>query len=239
MKTSETTNTIFDALAKAQAEFPAIPRNRTVTVTTSKGSYKFAYAPFEDILRVTKPVLANHGLAFTQGADGDSLTTVVTHQSGEWFSHQTAILNTGGTAQGYGSALTYARRYGYCGALGIQADDDDDGNAADGNTITAQTKDNGKHKAPTTETMEEHLAALPVEEREHLRRVAVDIEALIEEKRDADAWAMAEATMDAAKKHDAANDTDKTLYIQMGLWSLLGSKARSAIKRVSATKRTN
>jgi len=34
------------------------------------------------------------------------------------------------TAQGAGSAVTYARRYSLCAALGIAAEDDDDGNAA-------------------------------------------------------------------------------------------------------------
>lgn len=94
-------------------------------------------------------------------------------------------------------------------------------------------------KSPTTEQMEEHLKALPVEDREHLRRVAADIEALIEEERETDAWAMCEAALAEAKKQDAANETDKELFMRMGLWSLLGSKARAAIKRVSATKKAN
>ena len=33
-------------------------------------------------------------------------------------------------AQGYGSAMTYARRYAIMGMLGLVADADDDGNAA-------------------------------------------------------------------------------------------------------------
>ena len=35
------------------------------------------------------------------------------------------------TAQGAGSAVTYARRYSLCAALGIAAEDDDDANAAE------------------------------------------------------------------------------------------------------------
>ena len=39
---------LFGALAKAQAAFPAIPRDRTVKVTMkSGGTYSFAYAPLD------------------------------------------------------------------------------------------------------------------------------------------------------------------------------------------------
>ncbi len=35
------------------------------------------------------------------------------------------------TAQGYGSAMTYAKRYSLAMACGVDADEDDDGNAAE------------------------------------------------------------------------------------------------------------
>ena len=41
--------------------------------------------------------------------------------------------------QGQGSAVTYARRYSYCAALGIVADEDDDGQAASQPAPAART----------------------------------------------------------------------------------------------------
>lgn len=236
MNKSDTTAQIFSALAKAQAEFPAIPRSRTVTVQSQKGSYKFAYAPFEDILRAVKPILAAHGLAYSQGSDGDKLITVVTHESGEWFSHGTAIINLGGSAQGYGSALTYARRYGFCGAFGIQADDDDDANAADGNAITAQSDKWGAMgkgvlgKSPTTEMQADALQLLSPGDREGARRTAADIESLVEEGRASEAKEILDAHLAGVRAYDKKHETDKAMTLELAMWGLLGSKARSALK---------
>ncbi len=95
------------------------------------------------------------------------------------------------------------------------------------------------HKSPTTEQMQDALDSLPVETRETLRRTALDITALIEEGRNDDAWTLVEDSLLEAKEQDKKNDTDTELMMRMGLWSLLDSKVRSAIKRVSASKKTN
>lgn len=96
--------------------------------------------------------------------------------------------------------------------------------------------DKKPYKAPTTETMEEHLAALPVGDQENLRRTAADLGSLVEEGRAEDAWKLVEDTLRDVRAADQKNDTDRELYMRMGLWSLLDSKTRSAIKRVSAAK---
>ena len=53
------------------------------------------------------------------------------------------------TAQALGSAVTYAKRYALTALLGIAADEDDDGNAASGNTIedSRDRKTNGARTA--------------------------------------------------------------------------------------------
>jgi hypothetical protein len=62
--------------------------------------------------------------------DGVIVETIFLHESGETFNcgklHIPAVKHD---AQGYGSALTYARRYSLMSACGI-APEDDDGNAA-------------------------------------------------------------------------------------------------------------
>jgi hypothetical protein len=121
------------ALAKAQAEFTQIKRDRTVTVRTKAGgTYSFSYAPLESILRATMPALAKHGLALTQAVEEGTLVTKLLC-NGTILENRLPILVREEGPQAYGSALTYARRYGITLLLGICADDDDDANLAEGN----------------------------------------------------------------------------------------------------------
>jgi hypothetical protein len=217
MSKSESISNLAAALVKAQSEFPAIPRNKQVTVTGQKGSYKFYYAPFEDILRAVRPALNSNGLGFTQSAAGDRLCTIILHQSGEWMLHEVGIVNPQGTAQSYGSALTYSRRYGFCTAFGIQADDDDDANAADGNTVTQQEHKPKDERNPLTAMKEDAFAALPLHRRESIRRIQTDLESLLSEGgRDREAAQIAEAL---------------SMEEQLALSSLMGSKERAALKK--------
>jgi len=58
-----------------------------------------------------------------------TLTTVMTHSSGEWVAQNMSLPVSKPDAQGAGSAITYMRRYALAAAIGVvQADDD--GNAA-------------------------------------------------------------------------------------------------------------
>ncbi|WP_270996438.1 ERF family protein, partial [Listeria seeligeri] len=61
--------------------------------------------------------------------------TILMHASGEFVEFDPFMLPLDkNTAQGAGSALTYARRYTLSAAFGIASDEDDDGNSASGNT---------------------------------------------------------------------------------------------------------
>lgn len=131
-------NELAAALAKAQGEFGPIKRDKTVSVQTrTGGKYTFTYAPLESILKATLPALNKHGLSITQSveaADGtEYVVTRLMHQNAEIANRVRVIAREDGP-QAYGSALTYARRYGITLLLGICADDDDDANAAEGNS---------------------------------------------------------------------------------------------------------
>ena len=128
------------ALAKAQAAFPAISRDREVTVQMkSGGSYTFKYAPLDTILAAVRAPLADNGLAIVQLLDEDVLVTSLLHESGAILSGRTPIPQTEGI-QAYGSAITYLRRYAIQALLGIAAEEDDDGNRAAGNDATTRTR---------------------------------------------------------------------------------------------------
>jgi len=103
--------------------------------SSSNPHFKSKYADLTAVIDSIKPALIKHGLFFVQTpheteAGGITLETLLFHKSGGSMSlGKLFVPATKSDAQGYGSALTYARRYGLVTAFGVpQADDD--GNAA-------------------------------------------------------------------------------------------------------------
>ena len=95
------------------------------------------YASLAAVLEAALPVLNGQGLAVVQWVEGDetgpALHTLVAHESGQWMQLDPMYLPaTKRDAQGFGSAVTYARRYSLQALVGITAEDDDDGEAAAG-----------------------------------------------------------------------------------------------------------
>jgi hypothetical protein len=116
------------AMAKAFAEIEA------ATKSANNPHFKSKYADLSAVIDAVKPPLIKHGLFFTQRShpaeSGVSVETVLHHEGGEELSLGTLFVPANKQdAQGFGSALTYARRYGLMTAFGVPAEDDD-GNAA-------------------------------------------------------------------------------------------------------------
>ncbi len=97
--------------------------------------FKSKYASLSNILDVIQTPLAEAGLAISQLPDGDEmLTTILIHAESGEFLESTYNIHAGKKdPQGIGSAITYARRYALGAVLGLNIDEDDDGNAATGN----------------------------------------------------------------------------------------------------------
>lgn len=120
------------AFVTAQSEMPDIPKSKTATIPTKNGeSYEYKYADLPAIIDAVRPVLSNHGLAFAQSVETTdakeiAITTRIFHIDGGVQSFGPLLLPGGNDARGAGSAITYARRYALCAALGIAADEDDD-----------------------------------------------------------------------------------------------------------------
>lgn len=99
-----------------------------------QGGKASKYADLGAVIDAVKPALINHGLFFTQHChpdpDGVSVETVLHHASGESLSMGTLYVPANKKdPQGFGSALTYARRYALQTAFCVPTEDDD-GNAA-------------------------------------------------------------------------------------------------------------
>ena len=93
--------------------------------------FKSKYAPLPEILEAIQIPLSECGLTFAQFPDGDSLTTILMHPaSGEWMEASYAMHPVKLDPQSVGSAITYARRYALGAILGLNIDEDDDGNKA-------------------------------------------------------------------------------------------------------------
>lgn len=116
------------ALVKAQKAFgPALK-------SSTNPHFKSRYADLSACVEAVIDALNDNGIALIQRniecESGVCVETVFVHESGESLSsgplHVPAAKQD---PQGYGSALTYARRYSLMAACGI-APEDDDGNAA-------------------------------------------------------------------------------------------------------------
>lgn len=138
MEHSETLGSLAGALSAAQKEYATIQKDKTVEVRGPQGNlkYSYAYADLSDVVEQCKTINATHGLSVSQMPGWDivsekhTLVTILMHSSGEWLSEEMHLPLTDSSPQGQGSGITYARRYAYCGILGIVADKDDDGQGA-------------------------------------------------------------------------------------------------------------
>lgn len=140
MNKSETIKELATALAKAQGQMESAKKD------SQNPFFKSKYADLAAIVEAVKVPLSQNGLSYVQITDipeGDAdavlVETVLMHVSGEWLSGRLRMPVTKNDAQGTGSAITYARRYGLQAMLGVPAEDDD-GNAAAAAAPTPKVK---------------------------------------------------------------------------------------------------
>lgn len=140
---------ISAALVKAQKGFgPALK-------TSTNPAFRSKYAKLENCIEAVIDALNDNGIMLMQQTraceDGVIVETTFIHESGEMLSggvlHVPAAKHD---PQGYGSALTYARRYSLQAACGI-APEDDDGNSAT-HAVQKQTAPAAPKPAPKAPT---------------------------------------------------------------------------------------
>lgn len=128
MERSDSIKELATALAKAQGEIDKAKKDVDNTFFKSK------YADLASVVDAIKEPLSRNGLSYTQiSHDCDNaagIETIIFHSSGEWLSTgKLTVPVSKHDAQGFGSAMTYARRYSLSAAFGVAAEEDD-GNAA-------------------------------------------------------------------------------------------------------------
>jgi hypothetical protein len=204
---SDDNSAIYKAFVKAQSQFGAALK------TSTNPHFRSRYADLASCIEAVVDALNNNGIAFTQMTSecetGVIIETIFIHESGDIIcSGKLYVPASKNDAQGYGSALTYARRYSLMCACGI-APEDDDGNAA--------TK-SAPRPASAKSIPQDTFDKLPVADQNQIRSFAVEIIAM-------------------AAKDDIAGCVEYVKSLELdadwtaALWSQLDSKIRSAIKK--------
>ena len=199
---------ISAALVKAQKGFsPALK-------TSTNPHFRSKYADLSACIEAVIDSLNAAGIALVQQTHecehGVIVETVFVHESGETLScGKLHVPATKADAQGYGSALTYARRYSLMAACGI-APEDDDGNGA----VKKDLAPVGSGKRATQDA----FAAMDAEEQAFLRDLADKAKA-----------AIAAGNADKTTGLFAHLDSDE----KAAIWSLFDSTERAAIKKAA------
>lgn len=145
METSPTIGAIAKALIVFHKEVGVVKKKE------ENPFFKSKYADLSAIITVIDEPLEKAGLAYTQFPTAQNeLTTLLMHaESGEWIKGAFTMTPTKNDPQGQGSVITYQRRYALGAILGLNIDEDDDGNK--GSTPTASNTTTAPKKvAPPT-----------------------------------------------------------------------------------------
>jgi hypothetical protein len=117
---------ISQALVKFQSQL------KPVSKESENPFFKSSYADLSTILQSVMPILSANGLAVVQPMKVQEgvtiLATNIIHESGEMLTSE-MILPSHADPQKYGALITYYKRYQLQAMLGINTEEDDDGNS--------------------------------------------------------------------------------------------------------------
>lgn len=178
---SPETGDLIKSLAKAQSEYPV------VAYDSANPHFKSKFASYAACCEALRGPLTKNGLAlpdFRPGLAQGHWVVVGTlrHSSGQWISGIAPLLMGKGDMQGFGAAMTYAKRtllMALCG--GFTGEQDDDGNsvaAAQGSSqhlVYQQGAINAITSAETKDEAKKHLDLVELRVREkHLPKAVFD-----------------------------------------------------------------
>lgn len=128
MKTSKSVCNIIKARIKAKSEMRK-PRKDGVNP-----HFKSKYTTFEELMKCVEEALVQNELDMIvevlNKEDKVGCQITLYHSSGEFIGSDPFYIPSTQTAQGYGSSVTYVKRYCVEAFFGLAASEDDDGNNA-------------------------------------------------------------------------------------------------------------
>lgn len=128
IETSPSTAALDESMAKAQAKIQAAVKDKV------NPHFKSRYADLASVWEACRDALTSNGVFVSQWPihSDDGRLHLVTRLAvkGEWIKAHFSIPVGKQDAQGFAASLTYAKRMALSAAVGVVADEDDDGNAA-------------------------------------------------------------------------------------------------------------
>ncbi len=132
VKAEKAKELFIGAMSKFQSECPIIKKNKDVNNKDGK-TVRYSYASLDSIVSQVKEILGKNGLAYTTTVENEAgfitANCKIIHNAGhsETSSFKIPIDTEGymSAPQKYASALTFAKRYAFCNALGILTGEDD------------------------------------------------------------------------------------------------------------------
>jgi hypothetical protein len=227
MERSESIKELAAALAVAQGEM------KNPSLDSTNPHFKSKYASLASVRDAVIPVLAKYGLSISQHPVSDrwgdvamaGCETVLMHASGEWLKSVYLMPLERPNAHGFGSCLTYARRYSLMAICAVVGDEDDDANATlDANKAPAPSRPYAASHSPTDGSVD----ALSPEDQAVARSIANTM---------VDFWGL---DTELAREQAYATYHEKNLSNEMKLavWEILRphSSLRSRLKRMHEAK---
>jgi len=162
MITSDSLVKFAPAFLKAQATIKFALKDARGQV----GSQTRMYADLPSVIDAVKVALNDNGISFLQTgspSEGQTLhlTTRLLHESGEWLEDTAVMPLPKSDPQGYGSAMTYLRRYSLAAITGCYQEDDDGNSASQPSQSFAQGRQQQRPSAPAyRSTLDDIVAAL-------------------------------------------------------------------------------
>jgi hypothetical protein len=205
---------IYAAFVKAQSGFaPALK-------TSTNPHFRSKYVQLSGCIEAVVDALNAAGIGLIQRTSEDStgvtVETIFVHESGEMMEcGKLHVPASKQDAQGYGSALTYARRYSLMAACGIAPEDDDGNGARKAKEDEEKAKVEVKTPAPKVSSTKTDLVP------PNRMAIVADVAAAIDERMSAN------DLIGAFEEYLGVTDVEE----KTALWGMLDSKTRSSIKK--------
>jgi ERF superfamily len=191
MKMSESIAEIAKALGKFQTEVKQPEKDG------NNPHFKSKYVTLDGTVKAIHECAPKHGLSYIQSPimteSGVGVKTLLMHTSGEYIEFEPFILPMDKkTAQGAGSAITYARRYSLSAAFGIVSDVDDDGNEATQPNGSGQTS--GKKASEKQLNLVNTLLQAKINDKWDYNALHKNLKQKIGTNKDIENWTVSEAS---------------------------------------------
>ena len=207
---------IASALVRAQRGFaPALK-------TSTNPHFRSKYVDLAGCIEAVVDALNAAGIALIQRTfednTGVTVETVFVHESGEMMEcGKLHVPASKQDPQGYGSALTYARRYSLMAAAGIAPEDDDGNGARKAKEDEEKAKADAASKTPAPKVSATKTDFVPP----NRMAIVADVAAAIDERMSAN------DLIGAFEEYLGITDVEE----KTALWGMLDSKTRSSIKK--------